>query len=456
MTNAIISRLTKIGSIDRVVPFTTMEAYRESEKSSSGIAAELGVTHLLEGHVQKSGDSVKIILRLIDGEADTYDWSEDYKAEWDISALFEMQANVAEQVARNMDVAVSGVELESIHAMPTTSKEAYNLFLQAEYQSSKFNRTALENAILLYEKAIALDSTFTEAYIGLGNTWDARGWWGYYNEREAIMMGRDYLHKALAIDPDNEKVADQLYACHFIYDWDFERIEPYYQRLLTENTLYKWPMMIDYSNKTGRLKEAYKSVEKAIMENPTDGSLYWQKANILFRLSEGTKALHAIENATPLFQDSWWFKKEKARIYFYLGEFNKSQNLLTELEVGASDFPANEIIMLKAIYSQMEGNLVNKNMYLKKLMQNYNKELPGSPAWYTALYYSAVNDDENAFTWLQRSYDRHEPEITWLNAEPLLERLRADPRFRDLFQKMGFSKVIHWDQTNAFSGLMEE
>lgn len=132
MTDAIISRLAKIGSIKNVISFTTMLTYKNTDKATAQIAGELGVTHLLEGNVQRAGDTVKVILRLIDGRADTYEWSDDYRADWNNGALFEMQARVSEKVVGKMGVQLSHQEVELINRIPTKKYEANDHYLKAE------------------------------------------------------------------------------------------------------------------------------------------------------------------------------------------------------------------------------------------------------------------------------------------------------------------------------------
>ncbi len=62
----------------------------------------------------------------------------------------------------------------------------------------------------------------------------------------------------------------------------------------------------------------------------------------------------------------------------------------------------------------------------------------GSPAWFTALYYASIGNHEKALEWLQKSYDRHEVEMIWLREEPVLKPVRSDPRYIELYHKVGF------------------
>ncbi len=89
----------------------------------------------------------------------------------------------------------------------------------------------------------------------------------------------------------------------------------------------------------------------------------------------------------------------------------------------------------------MDGDSELTSTYLTELYTSYFENSSGSPAWFLAMYYCSVNDYEKAIDWLQKSYDRHEVEMTWLREEPLLAPIRKDPRYKDLYEKVGFSSI---------------
>ena len=101
------------------------------------------------------------------------------------------------------------------------------------------------------------------------------------------------------------------------------------------------------------------------------------------------------------------------------------------------------VLFLKAVYEKMDGNMEGVNKYLGDVQKRYEEEKSGSPAWFMALYYCTVNDYENVFSWLQKSYDRHEMEMIWLREEPLLIPLRNDERYKILYNKVGFPMESH-------------
>jgi len=440
MTDAVISRLTRISSLDKVVSRTSIFKYKDTNKSLPEIAKELGVTHLLEGSFQKSGNQLKINLQLIDGLSDNHFWSDEYTGVWNSDDIFKIQAEVAENVATNMDVEITEKEIASIQKIPTNNKEAYDLFLQAEYQRLKSNEQALNNAILLYEQAIALDANFAEAYIGLAYIWSQGGLvWGVFKEQEARERVKTLLQKALEIDSTNQYAISDLADSYFYYDWNFELAEQSYKALKKIGFAHgRSGIMVDYLIKTGRYQDALINVNKIIAVNPSDGVQYFFKAEVLMFLGKNEEAIQLLASTDPLYSDNWFYLRETAKLYFYLEEYEKSRDFLNKMMDGFTDRPP-ILLWLNAVYQHKDGNIKEVDKYLEELHKKYEAGSSGSPAWFIALYYCIIKEYENAFQWLQHSYDRHEVEMTWFREEPLLIPLRDDLRYKELYRKIGFS-----------------
>jgi class 3 adenylate cyclase/TolB-like protein len=433
MTDAVISRLTKLKGIHKVISMTSVMSYKQTQKTTPVIAEELDVTHILEANFQKYGDQVKITLQLIDGPSDNHFWSSEYSGEWGIG-IFEIQAAVAENVAENMGAQITESEIKSLQTIPTNNEEAYNMFLQAEYQRHKYTEASFKNAIPLYEKVIQLDSSFIEAYLGLASIWNFSGYvWGIFSEQEAWQNAKSLLHKALEIDSANQSVQSELIQGIFYYEWDFILAEKYsLNRIINE----------DYLLKTGQFNKALETIHNNISHDPARGYNYGFLAEVFMFLDKKNEALEVLEKNDPLYHDDWWYLREAAKLYYYLGE---NQKLKEHIITMMADFPEDNppiIFWLNAVLFQMEGKEMEVRRYLNKLRESYKNKNSGSPAWFTALYYCHIEDYDMAFEWLEKSYERHEVEMTWLREEPLLIPVRDDPRYQELYQKVGFPERL--------------
>lgn len=442
MTDAVTSRLTKVNAIEKVIPFTSALQYKKTEKPINEIAKELGVANLLQGNLQISGNQIKINLQLIHGRSNVHLWSEEYTREWKSDEIFEMQAEVVEAVAKNMRATISENELDAIKKIPTKSKQAYSYYLQGEFQKQKGNELSYSNAINLYEKAIAADSIFVEPYIDMANVWHMGGSvWGFYDQQMAWSNAKILLQQALKIEPDNQRVAEELNTGRFFYDWNFELVEQSYKKIVS-NSVNDKPSVIslDYPIKTGRPEETLKAIDRFSINDPSNVFYPFFRAEAMFYLGSTNEARELLTQTDPLYNGNWFYLRESAKLYYYLGEYEKSKVQLGKILSQFSDYPP-ILMWLNAVYAQMDGDSELTSTYLTELYTSYFENSSGSPSWFLAMYYCTVKDYEKALDWLQKSYDRHEVEMTWLREEPLLAPIRKDPRYKDLYEKVGFPSI---------------
>jgi TolB-like protein len=441
MTDAIISRMAKIKSIKRVIPFTSMLAYKKTDKTIVEIAKELGVKNILQGSFQLSGDNVSIKVQMIDGISEQQYWENAYYQIWKTTEIFEIQSAVAENVAENINASITASEKESIEQIPTTNKEAYRLYLQGNYQFQQRGGGSITNALHLYESAIALDSTFIEPYIGLSIAYLLSGAvWGIIPEKEAWSNAKLILQKALKIDQRNsnafqEAITRRFVLGAFLYEWDIEAIDSVYNRT---TAMPHEGGIADYAVKTGKFDDFLSFVNDNLDNFPTLGRSYVAKASALFFLGRQEEALALLSKQDEIYDEDYYFLMETAKYYLYMGEQEKSSSQLRLFKSKFADRPP-IIIWLDAVHAEMEGQpeMVAKSLSL--LEEAYNQKASGSPAWFMALYYCHIKDYDKAFAWLRKSYTRHEIEMTWLKEEPILRPLKNDPRYLELYEKVGFS-----------------
>ncbi|MGB5665968.1 MAG: helix-turn-helix domain-containing protein [Maribacter sp.] len=435
LTDAIISKLMMIKSITKVIPFTSVVKYKTSDKSVPVIAEELGVQHILQGNFQLSGNQMKVTLQLIDGPSNKHTWYYEYFGEWKSNEIFKIQAEVAENVAKNMNVEIKDEEIQTIKKIPTQNKEAYNLWLQANFQALKYTKSGLENAVPLYEKAIDLDSTFINAYTNLAYVylWGGASW-GLYPEQEAWHKAKLLLLKANQLDSTDLQSKCALTDGLYMYEWDFDRMEKEYK---TNSNL-----SILYGLQTGKYEETLDRVNQELQEYPSSSFYYAFKAQALFLLNRKKEALDLLKSVDRLFNDDIMYLRIASRYYLYLGEYESSKVLINRIMTNFSD-RSPIILWLSAVHEHIDGDEKGVAKYLSDLNKSYEDGTSGSPAWFKSLYYCAIEDYENAIIWLQRSYDRHEVEMIWLREEPLLIPLRNDTRYLELYAKVGFPMEPH-------------
>ena len=170
MQDMILTQLVGIGGL-KVVSRTSTEKYPSHPEDVQTIARQLGVATLLEGTVQKSGDQVLINVQLIDASSGDHLWAKAYTRTLD--NVFNVEGEVAQNVAEALKVRLTSAETAHIERMPTRSAAAYDLYLQAgahanrAYDDPTLSPSELPLAIGLYEQALAKDPDFALAEAAL-------------------------------------------------------------------------------------------------------------------------------------------------------------------------------------------------------------------------------------------------------------------------------------------------
>jgi TolB-like protein len=208
----------------KVASRTSSFQFRKSERGIPAIASELGVRHVLEGSVRKSGDAIRVTAQLIDAKADAHLWSETFDRTLTAENVFAIQDEIASAIVGALHERIGGVIAAAVPAssVRTSDVEAYELFLKARalFQS----RRNLGEADELLKEALAIDPKFADALAiraaihQFGGEYGAR----FEDERGERARGREFAAEALKIAPDNS-LALAITALSLLYD----RIEGY-------------------------------------------------------------------------------------------------------------------------------------------------------------------------------------------------------------------------------------
>jgi len=226
ITDAITVRLAGIHGLGVISRHSAMQ-YKNREKGTRQIAKELGVDYILEGTVQRERPSdpnsgVRILPQLIRASDDTHVWAQTYDN--DMSEVFRLQSDVAEQVAQALDIALLEPERQALASRPTENIEAYEYYLRGnEY----IHRSALENdfriSIRMYEKAVELDPTLALAYAQLSMAHSRMYVHFFDGSEERLALAKQAVDKAFQLNPH---LPEAHKALGFYYYWghlDYER-----------------------------------------------------------------------------------------------------------------------------------------------------------------------------------------------------------------------------------------
>jgi len=198
----LLTNLAKIEAL-KVISRTSVMSYRGTTKNLRQIGEELGVAIILEGGVQRAGDTVRINVQLIDAATDEHLWAKVYDRQLTAENIFAIQSEIAREIATALEATLSPREQERLAIAPTTNLEAYDNLLLARQLTERGNWQDLRDAQAYLRNAIELDPAFIEAYILLANTYFYLSSTGAATLSEVNEPWESTIQAALALDSDN-------------------------------------------------------------------------------------------------------------------------------------------------------------------------------------------------------------------------------------------------------------
>ena len=170
----ILTRLSKIADL-KVISRTSTQHYKSAPENLPEIGKQLGVAHILEGSVQRSGDGVRVNVQLIKAANDSHLWADTFDRK--LTDIFSVESEVAKAIAEQLRAKLTGQEEQVIAAKPTDNLEAYDAYLRGLAYSLKTGNTPA-NALAAQKylrEAVRLDPKFALAWALLSYV-DARGY----------------------------------------------------------------------------------------------------------------------------------------------------------------------------------------------------------------------------------------------------------------------------------------
>jgi TolB-like protein len=266
--------ITTLGQVPqlRVAGRTSSFHFRSSDKPSPEIAADMAVSHLIEGSLQRQGDRVRIHAHLIEGKTGFELWAGRFDGTLD--DVFALQEQVAQAVTAAIGDALGIAMQPPLVPGLTSSRQAYDLYLQGRALSFKlFGNGVLETAVALLEQAVAIDPAFAEAWLLLGEVHQLIGIYTACLDRPAasVLMAAS-VARALSLKPGLGQ-AYVLLGLHELTVGNFVgALDLAFKGYTLEPSNPAVAMRLgSYLMFCGRTADAMRYINEAIAQDPIDG-----------------------------------------------------------------------------------------------------------------------------------------------------------------------------------------
>jgi adenylate cyclase len=374
---------------------------------------------------------VRIRVQLIRTATDQHIWAESYDRE--VGDVLQLENDVAREIAQQIGRVATG-QPSSLARERLISTEAHENYLKGRYRWNQRTESGLRAGIEHFQKAIALQPKYAQAYAGLADCYIMMANWGFMASDEAYPKAEGAARQALELDDQLAEAQTSLAYATFLYDWDWPGSEQRFRRAIELDPNYATAhhFYSVYLMAAGRFAEAQVEIRRAqeldplsLIINSVVGWIYYETRQYAQGIQQCERAVEMDPTYAPALLDL-------GTIYLKTGDYKKA---LVQFErartiVGDKSVVLSYLAQVRAL----SGDKTGAQEILRKL------ENPSSPtfvsAWDLALIYIALGEKEKALADLEKAVDQHVGWVVRLSVDPALDTVRAEPRFKILQQRV--------------------
>jgi serine/threonine protein kinase/tetratricopeptide (TPR) repeat protein len=400
LAEELIINLSRIKEVSVVARTTSMQ-YKGTKKDVPTIGKELGVRYVMEGSVRKFKDDLRISVQFIDVSKGTQLWGETYKGK--LEDVFDIQEKVSKEIVDALMLKLSPVEKVELSKRPTLNAEAFDCYLRG--RNFLYNRTKsnLDFAILLFQKAVQLDSRFAAAYAGLGEAYGAM-YRDFDRQESWLDKALDVSLKSLMYDPSLSEAYASMGLAYFGKNSLDEALTATKKAVdLDPNNINAYWILSRIYHTTDRDKEAAEALEKIIKLNPGFLAAYDDLRTCYERMNDKENYDRILNAVLKVYPDYLIMHPEDAyRRMSYAVALAISGNKEKSINEGekALELSSNDPIML----------------------------------YYGACLYSRLMEKDKAIVLITAAVKNGYENFEWIKRDPDFENIRKEPGFLKLIQ----------------------
>jgi len=422
ITEEVLNLLAKIPEL-KVTSRSSVFSFKGQNIDIPTVAEKLGVAHILEGSVRKSGNRVRITAQLIEASSDVHMWSESYDRELD--DIFAIQDEIARKVVAVLHVQLLGAP----PATRETDAGAYTAYLQGQHFLQLENTQGRAAAHEAFNKAIEIDPTYAPAWAALGQALRSQANWGDIDLVAGSEAARDAVHKALELDDTLAEAWATLARLQWVYDWDWARAEGTIQTALM-NGPHNASAIMTASNIAKTLGHYQKAIElglRAVDLDPLNSTMLTDLGVTYQEAGQYDKSIEAFERLLTLFPDHAVTNGRIAVVRVSQGRAEEALINIQKEPVKSSQVWAGGLV-----YHAL-GRDAEAAQALDYMIETQHQWM----AYQIAGVFAFQGQPDLSFEWLEKTYEQRDGGITHILGDPSFESIYDDPRWEPYLLKLG-------------------
>lgn len=389
--------------------------------------------------MHRDGERLRVTVELIRVSDGTMLWAGQFNDRF--TDLFAVQDSVAQEVAEAVAPRLGAAAAVTLQSRRPRRPEAYAVYLQGRYHWNKRTPDALETALTLFDKALAIDATYASAYAGMADAYSLLAAYRPSSKGEAFLKAKAAAERALQADETLAEAHTSLGFVRFGHEWDWEGAEREYRRAIALDpnyaTAHHWYAILLMV--LGRADESIEAIRRAERIDPLSPAIGTEVASLLWaarRYDEGIEQVARVRRLHPqaesdLNAGEWYLGKGMSREA--IEEFQRARLLsdspIVLLGLARAHAAAGETAEAERLLERYDDDVAARGLYANPFER--------------AAALAALGRRDDAFGELEKAYQDRFISITWLKVAPSLDPLRGDSRYSDLLRRMRLDWVAH-------------
>jgi serine/threonine protein kinase/Tfp pilus assembly protein PilF len=428
MDETIARKLKSLSQLEVKSPYE-VQRYRGTTKNLKTIGEEIKATHLLTGTVAVDGENVLVQAFLNEASTGNVVWPGSFEDK--MTGYFDIQNRIAERIVHELQVSLTPQDRKALEKPPAKNIEAYRYYWQGRAFWAQREEKAFQTAIEYYKKAIALDPNYAQAYAGLADVYTLMPF-----TPETMRNAKNAALEAIRLDGSLAEAHASLGQIRLQHEYDFKGAEEEFLKAVKLDSSYatahQWYGRL--LSMLGRHEEAIAETKQAVDIDPSNSVF-------LENLGAGYYLARRYEESIVWFKQSLTLKPNDLNVFLNLiDSFCCAQRYQEALDLCSP--PSIRDYQLEFLCLWVKNSVQffqGKKEGALEFIHKYEIVLGSQEPSFIALMFARLDEFDKAFFWADKAVEGHHWGILYVNVYPLVDRWRADPRFKTLLKKIGLA-----------------
>jgi DNA-binding winged helix-turn-helix (wHTH) protein/TolB-like protein/Flp pilus assembly protein TadD len=432
MADTIIARLSQVRGVT-VRPINAVRRYSDLEQDAVAAGRELGVSSVLDGSLQKAGERIRVRLRLLRVSDGRQLWAGQFDES--MNDIFAVQDSISEKVVGTLIPKLSEEDRQRLTRHDTANSEAWRLYINGRfYWNNRRTAEGFSRAVEYFEEAIKEDPNYALAHAGLADAYTVRSIFAIQPPAEAYPKARAAALRALELDDHLAEAHAALAHVRIQFEYDWSGAEKELRQALTLNPHYAWARHLHAHllGTQGRFEEGLSEMKQAQELEPLSLYIHANMGMLLYYARRYDEAISQLKKTLEMDARMDHARSLLGRAYLSKGIYEEA---MAEFRQRTTPTPGSFGDPGMA-YAQA-GRRSEARKEIEKLQQLSQQRYV--PPYDLAVIYASLDDRDKAFEWLERAYRDRSQRMVYLQQDPALDKLRSDPRYKQLARRLGFT-----------------